>query len=378
MKQSVSFGFGALAKLPRVLARLRAKRVFLVTGNASYTASGLDAALRAALPADTILRFSEFSENPKIEDVAGGVAALRSDRFDVVVGAGGGSAIDMAKLVNLFAHQRVEPRQLLDRSAKLEHRGLPLVAIPTTAGSGSEATHFGVLYVDGVKHSIASPAMLPTFAIVDPALTRSLPPRLTAITGMDALAQAIESYWCVHSTEESKSYARRAISLVLDHLAAAVRRPSDVDRRAMSKAAHLAGRAINVSRTTGPHALSYALTAHYGIRHGHAVALTLGEFFVFNRGVSDRDVTDARGAGYVRGAIDDLAAQMGCRDAAECRSRLHELMHSIGLPTRLGELGISAGEAVNLVAENVNVERLRNNPRAMTAEQLHELVAGVC
>ena len=377
MKQSVSFGFGALAKLQGVLAQLQAKRAFLVTGNASYTASGLAAALHEALPADAIFRFSEFSENPKVDDVAAGVAALRADRFDVVVAAGGGSAIDMAKLVNLFAHQRVEPRQLLDGAA-LEHRGLPLVAIPTTAGSGSEATHFGVLYVDGIKHSIASPAMLPAFAIVDPTLTRSLPPRLTAITGMDALAQAIESYWCVHSTGESKSYARRAIALVLDHLATAVRRPSDVDRRGMSKAAHLAGRAINLSRTTGPHALSYALTAHYGIRHGHAVALTLGEFFVFNRGVSERDVTDARGAGYVRGTIDDLAAQMGCRDAAECRARLHELMHAIGLPTRLGELGISAHEAVDLVAGNVNVERLRNNPRAMTAEQLHELVAGVC
>src|SRR5262249_51347864 len=153
------------------------------------------------------------------------------------------------------------PEGVVADGLPLLNRGLPLVAIPTTAGSGSEATPFAVLYVGHVKHSIAGPAMLPDVAIVDPSLTDSMSPALTAVTGMDAFSQAVESYWCIHSTERSKAYARRAIALVLEHLEVAVTAPREENRRAMSKAAHLAGRAIAITKTTGAHALSYPLTS---------------------------------------------------------------------------------------------------------------------
>jgi alcohol dehydrogenase class IV len=177
---------------------------------------------------------------------------------------------------------------------------------------------------------------------VDPALTFSLSPRLTAITGLDAFAQAVESYWSVHSTAASRAYARRAIQLVLGSLSGAVHAPTPATRRAMSKAAHLAGRAINLTKTTAAHALSYPLTSYFGIPHGHAVALTLGQLLLYNSGVAADDVNDARGAAFVRRTIDELVALRGARTPEDACRRVEALTQDVGLPTRLSELGCTS------------------------------------
>jgi len=378
MTQHVCFGAGAVQRLARILDRLGATRVFLVTGGESYRTSGAEDAVSRQLEGRDVHRFSGFSENPKAEDVARGIAAIAAQPFDVVVAVGGGSVLDMGKLVNALARQGIGPVEFIQSGRSITGRGLPMVAIPTTAGSGSEATHFGVVYLDRVKYSLASPCMLPETVIVDPELTYTLPPSVTAASGLDALSQAIESFWCVHSTDGSKTWASRAIRLALDNLATAVTSPKPAVRRAMCKAAHLAGHAINVTRTTGAHALSYPLTSYFGIPHGHAVALTLGEFFVWNSAVSDSDVTDPRGAGYVRETMRELAQIMGCRDAEGCRARIRELMQAIGLESDLSALGISCKDAIDIVVRNVNIERLVNNPRVMRTSELEALVGAIC
>ena len=376
MGQAVVFGFGATRRLRRVLDGWQARRIFLVTGGRSFASSGAERAVTQALDGRAVERFCGFTENPKLEDVERGRAALRRGGCDAVVAVGGGSVIDVAKLVNALAG---DARDGLDvvRSGKAG-AGVPLVAIPTTAGSGSEATQFAVVYVGHAKYSVGSATMRPSSALVDPGLASSMPPHLTAVTGMDALSQAVESYWCVNSTDASKQCARRAIRLVLDHLEAAVTAPSREARRAMSKAAYLAGCAINLTRTTGAHALSYPMTSHFGVPHGHAVALTLGEFFVYNSEVTDSDVSDDRGAGYVRQAMDELATLMACDSADECRQRIRRLMQAVHLPTRLSELGISRTDALGIVAREVNAERMANNPRRMTADSIRDLIGAVC
>jgi alcohol dehydrogenase class IV len=325
-----------------------------------------------------VYRHCGFSQNPKLDELTPAVDAFRAGAFDVVVAIGGGSVIDTAKLINVFAHHEDSTAELITSASVIARRGVPLIAVPTTAGSGSEATHFAVVYRGHVKYSIASPCLLPDVAIVDPALTFSLPPRLTAITAMDAFAQAIESYWCVHSTEESKRYAHRAIALVLEHVRDSVACPAPRVRRAMSKAAYLAGRAINITKTTAAHALSYPLTSYFGIPHGHAACLTLGQLLLFNSNVTDRDVIDPRGVSYVHGVVKDLVDMMGCADPRQGCQAIESLIDAVGLQTRLRALGIRRNDAVNLVVNNVNVERLVNNPRALNHDALTTVVDAIC
>lgn len=379
MKQRVVFGFGATLRLPRVLDRLSARRIFLVTGRDSYERSGAAGALRAALAGrEVVYRFCEFTENPKLEDAVRGVAAFRSEGCDALIAAGGGSAIDMAKLVNALAPHDGDPLDVVLGRATVPQPRVPLVAVPTTAGSGTEATQFAVVYVDHAKYSVSAPSLRPGTAIIDPALTCSLSPRLTAVTGMDAFSQGVESYWSVHSTQASKRCAARALSLVLRHLPEAVHAPTRGARRAMSKAAHLAGCAIDITRTTGAHAMSYPLTSYFGIPHGQAVCLTLGQWLLFNSRVTDQDVADARGTDYVRETISELVDMMGCADAIACCDRIEDLTRTVGLATRLGALGITREEAMRVVVPNVNVERVANNPRVLTTDDLRQLIEGVC
>lgn len=279
----------------------------------------------------------------------------------------------MAKLIRTLSTQDHEPLDYITNKKEITNSGIPLIAIPTTSGSGSEATHFAVVYVGGVKYSIAHRFMLPEHYIVDPQFTMSLPPRITATTGMDVLAQAIESFWSIHSNEESKGYSSQAIRLTLESLADAVNKPSKESRLKMAKAAHLAGKAINITKTTAPHALSYTLTSRFGIPHGHAVALTLGPIFLYNTQVSDADCNDKRGALYVSETMKNLCSLLGCSRSGEATAAIHNLMKEVGLETKFQGLGFLERDLTTVV-DNVNHERLANNPRMLTKNILKKLL----
>ena len=158
--------------------------------------------------------------------------------------------------------------------------------------------------------------------------------------------------WNVHSTEESRALAGEAITLALRHLVSCVECPTPEARLGMCAASHAAGKAINLTRTTAPHALSYTMTARFGVPHGHAVALTLGQVLAFNSGVTDDDVTDPRGAAFVRGTLEHLNRLLECGDAAEALGRIEALMKSVRLETRLCDVG-NAHQRPALVAWSV-------------------------
>ena len=314
MKQCTYLDFGSVHRLTGILQRINPGGILLVTGKSSYISSGAEEALSRILKHYRVSRFCDFETNPRIADVEKGVELFQEQDFDVLVSVGGGSVLDMSKLINVISAQDAAAGEIIQHQEHINRQGVPLIAIPTTAGSGSEATHFAVVYIDRTKYSVSHAFMLPDFALIDPYLTCSMTPMLTATTGMDAFSQAVESFWCVHSTKQSKAYAREAIRLILDHLHRAVHDPSHESRRAMCKASYLAGQAIDISKTTAPHALSYAMTSHFGVPHGQAVGVTLGEFVIFNSQVTDEDVVDARGAEYVRYTMKELYKLLGCVD----------------------------------------------------------------
>ena len=377
MKQNVYLEPGAIRYLKDVLDELSPQRIFLVTGKSSYASSGAEAALAPLFQDYRVTRFYDFEQNPKIEDVEVGLKIFREKDYDLIIAVGGGSVLDVAKLMRIFDAQDAAPLGIVTRKAQIQNKGIPLIAIPTTAGSGSEATHFAVIYVDNIKYSVAHEYVLPECAIIDSSLTHSMPPKLTAVTGMDALSQAIESYWSVHSTDESKAYAREAIPLIMENLEKSVRQPTPETRFAMGKAAHLAGKAIDISKTTAPHAISYILTLNFCIPHGQAVALMLGEFLVYNAQITDKDICDPRGTAFVQSTMDELCKLMRADNIDAAKGKVDSLMGFIGLETRLGELGINNGADINLIVDNVNIERLSNNPRHVGKTILKTLVESI-
>lgn len=373
--QEVIIGHGSIASLAEVLRRRQVRRVFLVSGKNTYMACGAAAIVEPILKNYAVTRFTDVVPNPTLEVIQASVDLFRAQPADIVIAIGGGSAIDIAKLTALFGPLSGSIKPYIIGEQSLPASSIPVIAIPTTAGSGSEATHFAVAYVGATKYSAATPTVRPAVAIIDSDLTASLPPAITAAAGIDALSQSIESYWSVKATPESQADAAAAMPLIFQHLPAAVNQPTLVDRESMSRAAYLAGRAINASFTTACHAVAYPMTAHFGVAHGQAVGITLGSFLVFNSQVQDDDVIDPRGSSYVRRTIADIVTLCGADSPLAAAQKITELLGKIGLATSLSALGMVTAEQRELIiAEGFTPSRMGNNPRRVSAEQLRELL----
>ena len=361
-----------------VVRRLKAGNVLVVSRERSFNLSGASRVFGEIEKSGVLVsRFGDFSENPKIEDISKGVSLIASVKPDLVVAIGGGSAIDTAKLVNFFPARGVTAEQYISGNTGVNEKCRPFIAIPTTAGSGSEATGFAVLYVDKKKYSVEHPSLRPLIAILDPDLTLSLPGAVIASSGIDALSQAVESYWSVNSNTESKMYAEEAVNALSRNMADAFSRKSPAAMAAMMEEAYLSGKAINITRTTAPHAISYALTSHYGVSHGQAVGLLLPSFFEYNYNVTEQDCADKRGVSYVRETLRNICLMFGCGDPVSAGRKIRALMSEIGLKTRLSQLGVREGPQIELLVENVNAERLMNNPRIVTKKSVRELLTGM-
>ena len=204
-----------------------------------------------------------------------------------------------------------------------------------------------------------------------------MPPGLTAETGLDAFAHAIESMWSVNSTPESIRYAAEAIRLTWQHLEAAVEHPTRDDREAMSRAALLAGQAINISKTTASHAISYTITSQFGVPHGRAVALTLGPMLAYVSEVTEEDCNDPRGAAHVQQIVSDLLRLLGCQTATEADQAIQRFVESVGCPTRLSTVGVTTDAQIEAITGEVNGERLANNPRRFSERSLQSFLHSI-
>lgn len=376
--QQEYIGFGSIRELSVILEAHRPKSIFLVTGRESYESSGARKAIEGHLSGSKVTRFFDFRTNPRLEDIESGIEIFRENEVDLVIAVGGGTVMDIAKSVNILSANDGNPRDYIQNGQEIKNRGVPLVAVPTTSGSGSEATKFAVVYVGGTKYSLEHNLMLPNYAIVDPQFTLKLPKGITASTGMDALSQAIESYWSIGANDESRKYAGKAIKLVCGNLEAAVNHPSRDSREAMALGAHLAGKSINISKTTAPHAISYTMTSKFGIPHGHAVALTLWPIMVYNYKVTEDDVNgEKRGVDSAKRIIEEIATLIGEDSVPKASIKIRNLMGEIGLGTRLSELGITDDSNIGLIVDGVNYQRLGNNPRKFGKENLRKILNGI-
>ena len=366
-------GRGQSSAISNELSRLGAQRVLLVTGKESYSKCGAKRVMEPLLSDYVTVIYNDFSPNPRFSEAMAGVRLYNKENCDVIVAIGGGSTIDIAKSINALQAHPGQEREIAIANNKLSNPLAPFIAVPTTAGTGSEATHFAVIYVDGKKYSIASANLIPDVAIIDPVYTDSLPPYITACTGFDALCQSIESYWAVGANEESKKYAALAIGLIIEYLPTAVNLGGAEARNNIMSAANLAGKAINISKTTAPHALSYVITSEFGLAHGHAVALTLGEFFVLHSKVTEAQLNSNDGLSQFSQTMQELFALLKVNNAREAKNKWYGMMQGCGLETGLTNNGIRTEGDIDKIIEGVNLERLSNHPVKLTVEMMKDI-----
>ncbi len=353
------FGIGQRMALPDVVARF-GKRPILVT-DASILGLPMTAEILDLLGAGTPV-FPEVEPNPTVTSVDRLAEMTNAQSADVVVALGGGSALDCAKAACSVAVQGGPTRKYHSEGAVLDSRHLPLIAIPTTAGTGSEVTPISVLDdpEKGVKAPIAHDSFFPKAALVDPELTFTMPAHVTAATGFDALAHAIEGYWSRNHQPICDLMALETVRLFFRHFPEVLDDPTDREaREGMSTAALLGGLAFQQPKNAAVHACSYPLSSRYHLPHGAACAMTLDHFVGFNGEVmGERGVALARAGGFA-----DMPALADAIAGLKIRS---------GLITTLREAGVSDDELDGLVQASFH-PIMNNNPRPVSAGELKQL-----
>ena len=307
--------------------------------------------------------FDHFTPNPLYEQVCEGVELFNSNQCDAIVAVGGGSTIDVAKCIKLYCrmdHGRNYLNQVCTDS------GVPLIAMPTTAGTGSESTRYAVIYYEGKKQSITHESIVPDYAILEPALLKSLPLYQKKCTMLDALCQGIESMWSVNSTNDSMIYSKIAIQMIMDHWHGYIEANNEEDAKYIMMAANYAGRAINITQTTAPHAMSYKLTSMYGLPHGHAVALCLPEVWLYMLEHVDKCV-DPRGADHLKFVFEWLGQIMECDSAYKGLMMFRAIMFAL----EMSQPQSNDRECdLDVLTKSVNPVRLKNNPVALNDENI--------
>jgi alcohol dehydrogenase class IV len=368
--------YTSAARLGSLCKELHFGNVLAVIDRQALEASGLGEMIEDELQPFAAFTFEDFSSNPEEAEAQAAGLLAAAHGVDSVVAIGGGSCIDVAKLAALTANHIGQVETLIRGEGLADASPLPILAIPTTSGTGSEATHFAAIYVQGRKVSVAHPKLRPCAVALDPRLVGCMPPRLAAVTGLDALAQAVESLWAVGSTPESQRFALAAGQILATHLEPSVLEGDRASRLAVMIGAHLAGQAINLSKTTAAHALSYMFTKCHGLAHGHAVALTLGFVAAANAEVQTENCIDPRGPDFVRRRVTTAAALLDTTPA-ELPARMQALLTRLKLPATLTEAGVPVEDVDNLAAL-VDPVRLGNNPRRFTPTELSALLRNAC
>lgn len=311
-----------------------------------------------------VVKFSDFTPNPQYPSVTAGVRRFRQEGCGLVAAVGGGSAMDVAKCIKAFAAMEGEDG-FLDRP--IRPNDIPLWVVPTTAGTGSEATRFAVIYRDGEKLSVEDDACLPSVVVMDPAALDSLPDYHRRATMLDALCHAVEAFWSVRSTEQSRAYAAQAIRAILQNKDGYLANTA-AGNEGMLYAAHTAGKAINLAQTTAGHAMCYKLTGLYGLAHGHAAALCVAQLWPYMLEHPD-GCTDPRGTEHLRETFEALADAMGGGTPSQAAGRFGALVRELGLPRPVP----GGPEDLAVLTGSVNRSRLQNNPVALDAAALEGL-----
>jgi len=365
----INFGHGVLATLPEKIRSLGADRVFLVT-DAGIRGAGilqrvLDLLSSAQIGCEV---YDEVKQDSGSKLIAEAAERLRRSKAEVVVGIGGGSSLDTAKAV---ATLLTNPGSILDYTGlhKVKNRLSPVIAIPTTAGTGSEVSLWSVFTNDdtGLKVAVGSIHLYPMIALCDPELTLELPPLITAATGMDALAHGIECYTNNACQPISAALAWNAIQLIGSHLRNAVLNGANRDSRyAMLLASTMAGIAMNPTRLGLAHALAMPLGSwDLRIPHGIAIAVTLPRVMKFNWvSAPDRFAAVAR-------ALGQPVNQLPVANAAQCGvAAVEKLANDIHIPKGLGEYGLRSSHIPRVIDEAMKSGNVVVSPRPTSKEQL--------
>ena len=359
----------SLIKFHKYLNNKKLKKVFLITGKNSFFKSGAKKIIDSTTNKNIKYyfkknNFPEYSELKKIS------LKIKNYNPDIILAVGGGAVIDYGKIASVVDKIK-NIKKIITKNDVPKFKSYPLIAIPTTSGSGAEVTPNAVMYINKTKYTVDQKIVKPNKFFLLPKLTFSASKSIKASSGFDAVAQSIESLLSVKSTSQSVKFAKKSLEYSLKSFTDFVNRPSNVNAEKMMLAAHMSGKAIAISKTTAPHAISYPFTAHFGIPHGHAVSLTLDKLLLFNY----------KNAQYAKTRFDLMARYKiifkltKTKTINELFFFIQKLKKLVNLNDNFKSLGINIQREKIKILSGVNEQRLANNPVKLNVNEIIKIIS---
>jgi alcohol dehydrogenase class IV len=367
MRQNIIRHYGCSSELGTLVGELSAERVLVLLGSSSSATGAIASLIEDLSGRCKIEVIRSSSKLPELEEVSAALPKVRAFSPELIVAIGGGRILDLAKAINAFAGvEEAKLEAFLSGKENIPTVLCPMVAIPTTAGSGSESTHFAVVYRGAQKYSLASPLLLPEYAFLDGRLIASLPKFVRGSSAFDALSQAVESYWANSASPESRRNAAASLTRLRRILPGKIESRDPVHLQDSIEAANYSGQAINVSKTTAAHAYSYAFTYVNGIAHGQAVGYTLPRIFDLHDRAENAKIIHPMGPDGFRDIMRELKALLGIDQGGNPSEWFFSLLDNIGLSRDFSSIEFEK----DYVAGSVNQERLANNPVVFSADDI--------
>ena len=363
----IVFGPDTLEQLPGEVSQVVGKgaKIFLVTGRTFLRTSGLLQKIEDLLSDFDVVLHDRADPFPTPADADDAATLCRESGASLVLGIGGGSALDLAKAAAILAtHDRPASDYSLE-GVQLERPSLPFIAVPTTSGSSSEVTSGSALWDwDTKSHfGLGDVRMFPTVAIVDPKLAMTMSQTLAANTGFDAFTSAFESYWNVNSEPISDAYALEVIRLYSKNLVRSAIQGDLESRAACALAATMSGVGYSNSNPNACHGVGSPLTLHWRVEHGQSVCITLSPFLRWSApAIADR--------------MPALFTALGVSNIDEACEKIERIISDCGLETRLSGLGIGESD-IDLIVDNTRWERLALLPKPMEKDDLRTILNGI-
>lgn len=346
------------------------KKIFILCGKNSFVTSGAETFFKNIKNDKEIKFFFKISEIPVLGELINIVKEVKKFKPDLILAVGGGAVIDYAKIANVIEIKSDLPKLIVNYSYPFKQKHTKLAVIPTTAGSGAEVTSNAVIYVDGIKHSLESELLIPDDYFLIPEFLIAAPHKIKASAGFDAIAQALESLLSKKSNEQSIDYASKSLRISIPSYISFLDKPNIINATEMSIASNLAGKAISISKTTVPHAVSYPFTSLFNISHGHAVSLFFENFFKFNY----QNLGKSETFFDLKSRFDLIFKLIDVHNINEFNSKISLLKKQAKLEDSIDKLNIDIERNSEKIMNGINLLRLGNNPIKLEKKDILKII----
>ena len=357
-------------KLKNIKKKLINKKILIITGKSSFNLSGASDQILSLIKKKNTFIYYKINRQPELQEFLSIIKIINKFKPDMILGIGGGTSIDYSKLCSVFFDQK-NIKKIIEKNLPLKiKKKIPTLVIPTTAGTGAEVTKFGTIFIKNKKFSISNDFIKPDYFSIIPELSLNSSHYVKASSLMDTICQSTESLFSVNSNKESIRYSIKSLQLAFKNWRRYIELSDKKSSREIARSSNFSGKAINIAKTNGPHAVSYYFSTYHNLSHGHAVTLTINSFLYFNFVNSKR----AKKKINIEERFKKLFKITKTNSIKDLNLFYKKIINNLGLEINFKKLKINLKKEIKNIINETNLERLKNNPIELDKRDLYKII----